>query len=795
MKTVSNYLQTIRPGRGWLLTAISNEGNLETKMFTDNDRCEAWIALNNGMNNLYYHVNPTPDAFKPVAGGRAKEVDIEAVDYLHVDIDPNPRPDLKKGVLAGNKQAIAEMQMHNEAEKERIYALLTTNRPSMVPPPTWIIFSGGGYQALWKLIKPFVTMGDADKIKEAKLKNQQLELLFGADSCHNLDRLLRLPFTWNMPNQRKQEKCREKAQAAVVKHNAVSYDFEDFTAAIDKIDATVSYGKPIEISGNIEPVMTADVLDPYFQAVGFEPWRLDAVKVIMALGHNPEKTKPDDNSRNTWLLHFCCECVRAGVPNETIYSVITDKEWGISESVVERKSANAVRKYAMRQIRRAHEFAVDPKLEELNAKHCVIADIGGKLRILREYFDDTLKRHAMSLQPQADFMAGYNNKSIEFTDAKGNPKLVALGKWWMGHSERRQYERMAFAPDGAPPEVYNLWHGFDAEDIPGDCDLFIDHIRTNICDDKEDLYEYLMNWLACMVQKPAQPGHTAIVLHGNKGVGKGFFVKRVGELVGRHFLQVTNAQHLTGNFNGHLADTLMLFADEAFYANDKKHESVLKGIVTEETLAIERKGIDLQTTPNYLHIIMASNSDHVVPASVDERRFVVYDVASAKMQDTDYFAKIAEQWENGGKDAFFSLLRHRDIKSFHPGKNVPNSEGLGRQKNMSLPSVEEWWFEKLQQGYLRDTDNGWTGQYPVPTAYKDYKTWCGTVMKRPETMNQFSRTLKRMVPGWKHRKISVEIFNELGASKVPTIHWVFDDIKLLRSEWDARMNTVNDWSE
>lgn len=796
MKTVSDFLMELRPGRAWLLTAITDNGNLETKSFTDIDKCQSWVNYHNGDGNLYYHVNPTPDAFKPANGGRAKEVDIEAVDYLHVDIDPNPRDDLKKGILAGNKQAIAEMEMHNEAEKERILMLLTTNRPKMVPEPTWIIFSGGGYQALWKLKQPFVTKGDAELIKQAKLKNQQLELLFGADKCHNLDRLLRLPFTWNIPNKRKREKCREKALAEVVIFSRdTSYDFEDFTAAIEKQDRkSVGGVGHVQISGNIEPVMDADQLDKYFAAADFEKWRSDAVKVIMALGHNPEKTKPDDNSRNTWLLHFCCECVRASVPDDVIYSIITDKEWGISESVVERKSPSAIHNYATRQINRAHEFAIDPKLEELNDKHCVIQDIGGKLRILREYFDTALKRPAMSLQPQTDFMAGYNNKFVEFLTSEGEPKKVALGKWWMAHPERRQFERMAFEPAGAGPEVYNLWHGFNAEDIPGDCQLFLDHMKNNICVGKDELYDYMLNWLASMVQHPAQPGHTALVLCGDKGVGKGFFVKKVGELVGRHFLQVTNAQHLTGNFNAHLADTLLLFGDEAFYAHDKKHESVLKGIVTEETLAIERKGIDLQTMPNYLHIMLASNDIHSVPASGNERRFVVYDVSSAKMQDSTYFANIAAEWKNGGKDAFFHMLRHRDISKWHPGKNAPNSEGLERQKTLSLNSIETWWFEKLTQGYMKNTDDGWTGRMQREATYDDYRNWCGPARQRPEPMHAFKKSLKLFCPKLDEKRFSVEIFSEEGSKKMQKWHNVFGELSELREHWDGIMKTHNEWS-
>jgi hypothetical protein len=77
---------------------------------------------------------------------------------------------------------------------------------------------------------------------------------------------------------------------------------------------------------------------------------------------------------------------------------------------------------------------------------------------------------------------------------------------------------------------------------------------------------------------------------------------------------------------------LSLFADEAFWAGDKKGESVLKGLITERTLVIEQKGIDAVQWPNRLKVMMAANAAWVVPASYHERRFAVFDVSNRYAQ-------------------------------------------------------------------------------------------------------------------------------------------------------------------
>ena len=148
----------------------------------------------------------------------------------------------------------------------------------------------------------------------------------------------------------------------------------------------------------------------------------------------------------------------------------------------------------------------------------------------------------------------------------------------------------------------------------------------------------------------------AIVLRGGKGVGKSFFAKQFGRLFGRHFLEISNPAHLVGNFNSHLRDTVLLFADEAFYAGDKKQLPILKHLITSDTLVVEAKNIDAESAANFVHLIMASNDDHVVQATQDERRFFVLNVGAERQQQISYFNAIARDLENGGYESLLHFL-------------------------------------------------------------------------------------------------------------------------------------------
>jgi len=79
--------------------------------------------------------------------------------------------------------------------------------------------------------------------------------------------------------------------------------------------------------------------------------------------------------------------------------------------------------------------------------------------------------------------------------------------------------------------------------------------------------------------------------------------------------------------------------------------------------------------PNRLHILMASNSNWVVPASSDERRYLVLDVLGIKQGNRPYFAAIEEEMENGGLAAMLHDLLARDISAFEI-RDVPQTAGL-----------------------------------------------------------------------------------------------------------------------
>src|SRR5262245_37986734 len=82
---------------------------------------------------------------------------------------------------------------------------------------------------------------------------------------------------------------------------------------------------------------------------------------------------------------------------------------------------------------------------------------------------------------------------------------------------------------------------------------------------------------------------------------------------------------------------VLFIADEAYWGGDKRCVGRLQGMITEATLPIERKGIDLIQVPNYLHVVMLAEPGWVIPAGRYERRYAALAVNPVKRGDNSYF--------------------------------------------------------------------------------------------------------------------------------------------------------------
>ena len=514
----------------------------------------------------------------------------------------------------------------------------------------------------------------------------------------------------------------------------------------------------------------------------------------------PPTTNHAISGRNDFLFRFGCSVQDAVEDQAALLAMLLQKNSVATEAdhpnfgtagplptdEVERLCENVIA-----QKEKEQKSGVEQVVDEFNKCHAHVM-VGGKARILHIKTDPDHGWNIHEFYHQSDFKSHYANRKVPI-----GKHVKSAGDVWLNHPDRRSYEGVTFNPNGASDGYYNLFQGFPVDAARGDCGLYLDHIQNNICKSDDELYDYVINWMADAIQNPGRRPGVALVIRGKQGVGKGVFVNEFAQLFGPHSIQVAQSSHLVGNFNAHLRDKLLVFADEAFWAGDKRAEGALKALVTENTMPIEMKGVDVQNAPNFVRLIMASNNDWVVPASVDQRRFVVLEAGTERMQDSAYFGALKDQMDNGGRHALMQFLLDRDLSGVDL-RRIPRTEALAEQQLLSLDSVGQWLHGCLETGGFEEPAIGggvdfysWEKKSEIASVYGRYLNYCKRTSKtHPESISGFGKRLKDLLPSIHKSRLSTGgkrkhfyFFPELDAARdefvkvnrLASIKWAEDD--------------------
>lgn len=297
----------------------------------------------------------------------------------------------------------------------------------------------------------------------------------------------------------------------------------------------------------------------------------------------------------------------------------------------------------------------------------------------------------------------YQNEKMTF----GDGKRAAISKLWMQSPNRRSKRGFVFEPDGDENgEAYNLWKGFHIPKTPkpdekkavASVEALKLHIHDNICQKDPELYAWLITWFASIIQKPSDKSKVALVFQGKKGTGKSIVSNLIGHLFGQYYLSVANRRYLAGNFNSHLEKCLLLTLDEAFWSGDKQVEGILKNLISEPHHVIERKGLESYRVSNYTRVIIVGNEEWLVSATDEERRFAVFEVGEAKMQNLAYFQAMHDGiLKHGGDKLLYEYLKNWNCNVANINQ-APQTKGLQNQKRFTRDTAVDWWEDSLKEG-------------------------------------------------------------------------------------------------
>lgn len=335
-------------------------------------------------------------------------------------------------------------------------------------------------------------------------------------------------------------------------------------------------------------------------------------------------------------------------------------------------------------------------------KHYAFISNGGKIGFIAK------DKIFLEIYSKSDLKIKFENKKITapFSKKVYNPVDV-----FTSSKNREEYNSIVFKnPDDVKPYEYNLFKGWKYQFVKSvDTSFFWDFVKKVIANDTELIFYVIYSWMADIIQNPFSKSGTALVIIGEKGTGKGTFVKIFGSLLDIYFMESADPKRIFGSFNHHLQNCLVLYGNEAFWSGQKSDESKLKSIVTDIDYTYEIKGSLTYKGENYTHLILDSNSDHVVQSSYDERRWINTYTSSIYRGDFEFFEKFNELVKTKEfKESLMFDLMNFDYSPYKKYlRKAPITQASIDQLLYSLDLYEQWWFKTLENGDFGDCPNSY----------------------------------------------------------------------------------------
>jgi len=490
-------------------------------------------------------------------------------------------------------------------------------------------------------------------------------------------------------------------------------------------------------------------------------------------------------------------------------------------------------------------------VDNMNVNHAVIqsgSSVGimkwNKVKRYRSGKQYTLPE--LNILQKAQFNLLYYNQYLLMGE-----KNVTYDEIWLRDSARNHYEGLVFDPtDDKRPEIgeaWNIWvdwytgkSGYrrwideekynkykDVKEAHADCKWYLEHIRENICggvakDLQKKAYTWVLYWMADAIVNPTRrDSAVCLALRGSQGCGKGQYVDKFSEFFGTHYLHITNSDELTQEFNWQMKDNLLIFADEATFAADRKQAERIKGLITEDTREVRKLYQDKITLPNFTRVIMASNNDWLLQSDDDDRRFFVLDVGDGWKQNHEKFGNMNAEWNSGGREAFLYFLIEGVAKDeAFDGFDFQNEKFITQahmEQILSTNPITDWYVNVLDEGCFqyKDSDGKMIKDYIPENKSKvywntddihdDYLTFMKKggsgksryTLQKPafsKALNKLTSSKKLFDNNWRKER-AVDEWGEDGKQKRRKYKgWQFGALNVLRDAWEKKTG-INTWSD
>lgn len=308
---------------------------------------------------------------------------------------------------------------------------------------------------------------------------------------------------------------------------------------------------------------------------------------------------------------------------------------------------------------------------------------------------------AYSLLSYHDAQIKYANAPCEVMNSKGDYERVNVVKAWNESPLRKDLDGITFDPSTTDRIVngkYNIWRGWTVEPKEGDTSAFIELVHEILCDGNAEYSDFVLKWLAHMIQKPHERPLCAIGVSGPQGYGKSTLMELVGSLMhASHFNRDVKMEMIAGERQGRdLEGILLAYIDEASWGGNMNSNGAIKKAITGRADLINEKFVPTYSVPTYKRCFFSSNEEYYYHADPDDRRLLPLRIDGNKpKRSQEFFDRL---YLPGGDprpellSAILHMLQNINIEGWVPHKELQSLKIVagGAMLERSMTNVQRW---------------------------------------------------------------------------------------------------------
>lgn len=339
---------------------------------------------------------------------------------------------------------------------------------------------------------------------------------------------------------------------------------------------------------------------------------------------------------------------------------------------------------------------------------------------------------------------------VNLTDVSDVCLNREIYKGWREHPERRvvRVHNVGFDPSGSDKDVTcNLWSGWPALPPAGSCIKLLELLRFLCSKERnpEQVYQWVLRWLAYPLQHPGAKMRTALVVHGPQGSGKSMFFEAVSQIYGKYGF-VINQDAIEDKHNEWVSCKLFMIADEVLAKNEIYHiKNKLKGFITGDTIRINPKNIRSYYERNHVNVVFLSNESIPVALEEDDRRHAV--IWTPEKLPADFYDECKAEIAAGGSSALYEYLLNVPLDGFNVATATPTTKAKDELIDLGLDNTTRFFYALMEGDLDTSGGEGEDGTIMMPGLAEDYydlyRDWCRRINEKAARMPRMIDALKR----------------------------------------------------